>query len=587
MTHPERRRHGSISLPVSTPAATDRPPLSALFLIDFDVKAGYTISWKRALPGLELQGRVEYKSLPSGLHTVASDLVYFVHDAAHAGLGAFVNVPCDEVGARHARMMAVGVLVPLSYGRLGRAWRHASSLEHMAAKLAKDPKAVDVLERYWQSNKAQSESESPASNHQPQSRGRSASDGLALLQNKLSPYHPAWSLTGLLDRIGPLIFPIYRAALLRKRILISCHAPVRDMCHLVYVISILSNIPVSVADSLPNSSTVPRLTPLFTVGVHDIPFLADQTDVGWIACTTDSILAVKDTLWDMLITMPAQPKAWPAVECPRGFAVKATQRDLRRYNALRAGLARLAVPPDSPRGSQTTAPGQRIVRDDEPLDQVVEPPSWASLAYNGYMWWASAGEQLRSEAHEESSRDAALLADLASPSSTTSLPDTALGDSVASLQGRQRRRRRRRSGGEDVDEEARVELAIIAYFHRLTAQMLSVLDGLVDDVGEGSADEFRYRDSVAIGNDDGASGGRCQQRQHDDDDDDAQALLDSASDSDSGIPVKVTSRCVDSMGLDVWSAADAAFIRDLVAVYFGREACVEGKGVEVCGVRVC
>ncbi|RCI14885.1 hypothetical protein L249_6579 [Ophiocordyceps polyrhachis-furcata BCC 54312] len=580
MTHPERRRHGSISLPVSSPAPPDRPPLSALFLIDFDVKAGYTISWKRALPGLELQGRVEYKSLPSGLHTVASDLVYFVHDAAHAGLGAFVNVPCDEVGARHARMMAVGVLVPLSYGRLGRAWRHAPSLEHMAAKLAKDPKAVDVLERYWQSNKAQSDAESPPANPQSRhGRGRSASDGLALFQNKLSPYHPAWSLTGLLDRLGPLIFPIYRAALLRKRILISCHAPVRDMCHLVYVLSVLSNIPVSVADSLPNSSPTPRLTPLFTVGVHDIPFLADQTDVGWIACTTDSILAVKDTLWDMLITMPAQPKAWPYVECPRGSAVKATQRDLRRYNALRAGLARLAVPPDSPRASETTASGHRLVRDDEPLDQVVEPPSWASLAYNGYMWWASAGEQLRSEAHEESSRDAALLADLASPSSTTSLPDAALGDSVASLQGRHRRSRRRRSGGEETDEEARVELAIIAYFHRLTAQMLSVLDELVDD----GADEMRYRDSVG-GEYDGVSG-RCQQ--DDDDDDDGQALLDSASDSDSGIPVKVTSRCVDSMGLDVWSAADAAFIRDLVAVYFGRESCVEGKGVEVCGVRVC
>ncbi len=34
----------------------------------------------------------------------------------------------------------------------------------------------------------------------------------------------------MLDTFGPLVFPIYRAALLRKRILISCHAPVRQMC---------------------------------------------------------------------------------------------------------------------------------------------------------------------------------------------------------------------------------------------------------------------------------------------------------------------------------------------------------------------
>lgn len=50
------------------------------------------------------------------------------------------------------------------------------------------------------------------------------------LKHRLSPYHPAWSLTKLLDRFGPLIFPVYRAALLRKRILISCHVPVREIC---------------------------------------------------------------------------------------------------------------------------------------------------------------------------------------------------------------------------------------------------------------------------------------------------------------------------------------------------------------------
>lgn len=110
----------------------DLPPISALFLIDFDVKAGYTIAWKQAAPGIELEGLVEYKSLPSGLHTVSDDLIYFVHEGAHAGLSAFVNMPCDEEDARNARMIAVGVLVPLSYGRLGRAWRHADGLKELA-----------------------------------------------------------------------------------------------------------------------------------------------------------------------------------------------------------------------------------------------------------------------------------------------------------------------------------------------------------------------------------------------------------------------------------------------------------------------
>lgn len=131
---PSRREQPPLSVRLPTGnAQPELPPISALFLIDFDVKAGYTIVWKQAAPGVELEGLVEYKSLPSGLHTVPDDLIYFVHDGAHAGLSAFINTPCDEEEARHARMIAVGVLVPLSYGRLGRAWRHAENLKHIAS----------------------------------------------------------------------------------------------------------------------------------------------------------------------------------------------------------------------------------------------------------------------------------------------------------------------------------------------------------------------------------------------------------------------------------------------------------------------
>lgn len=224
------------------------PSISALFLIDFDVKAGYTIIWKQAVSGLELEGVVEYKSLPSGLHTVSDDLIYFVHEEGYAGLSAFVNAPTDEEESRHARMIAVGVLVPLSYGRLGRAWRHAEGLKAMAAKLATDRKQTRMLEEYWDKcgtrdpgRQPEPIKDSPMASpalgkriiSQSHARNRSASEGGALMQpgHRLSPHHPAWSLNNLLDTFGPLIFPIHRAALLRKRILISTHAPVNEACN--------------------------------------------------------------------------------------------------------------------------------------------------------------------------------------------------------------------------------------------------------------------------------------------------------------------------------------------------------------------
>jgi hypothetical protein len=77
-----------------------------------------------------LDGVVEYKSLPSGLHNVDQDLVYFFHDN-HAGISAFAKGDASAE-ARNARFVAVGCMVPLYDGRLGRAWLHAQNLIRLA-----------------------------------------------------------------------------------------------------------------------------------------------------------------------------------------------------------------------------------------------------------------------------------------------------------------------------------------------------------------------------------------------------------------------------------------------------------------------
>jgi DENN domain-containing protein 11 len=55
---------------------------------------------------------------------------YFIHED-YAGISAFVNVPGDA-SQRNAQMLAVGALVPLIYGRLGKSWRHAEGLKELA-----------------------------------------------------------------------------------------------------------------------------------------------------------------------------------------------------------------------------------------------------------------------------------------------------------------------------------------------------------------------------------------------------------------------------------------------------------------------
>ena len=303
--------------------------------------------------------------------------------------------------------------------------------------------------------------------------------------------------------------------------------------------------------------------------------LRDETSGGWIACTTDSILAMKDTLWDVLVTMPppfssdAATKVWPTVEGPRGQPIKATQRDLRRFRALKAGLARVTAAskpsdtPGSPHSESTnqirpSTSGTTVIGEEseDALDKVVQSATWAELAYGGFMWWASAGEQRHGYEHDEAVHDASLIADWAPAMPATPAPGSTtrerMVDSVASFSERRT--------SSSLDDEARVELAIVAFFHRLTTDILTIVSDAVDAVEA----ESPYSD------------------ESESDGDQAQLLP-----RGNGRPVKIDSAAFELMGLDVWSTADEEFVKRVADAYFGRAAEVEGKGIEVCGLRVC
>lgn len=420
----------------------------------------------------------------------------------------------------------------------------------------------------------------------------------------------------------------------------------------MYNISILANIPFSVYDLLDPSAPAQRLRPLFTIGVHDIPFLmADSANSankrpgptpeqnssplgdpisGWIACTTDSILAMKDDLWDVLITMPTpntanvKERTWPTVESPKGVPVKATQRDLRRFRTLKAGLRRLAARSSAvaddedenteaannetqrpftlshrqSRMSISSMKTTNFLSDGEDAhvmadaaEKIVEPMTWAALAYSGFMWWASAGEQRRSDESEEVAHDNSLLADLfpapspahpsasqqRRPSGSFNVTGTSdgLSDSIASLTARRATTfDGLATNGDDTEEDrARVELGIITYFHRLTSGILGTLAEVV-----ASAEE----DYIDLGV------SRTQSEDEDEGDESARLLSQNdRSDENSVTSVKIDSEALAAMGLDVWSDSDARFVQEVTTKYFKRQARVEGKGVEVCGLKVC
>ena len=122
----------------------------------------------------------------------------------------------------------------------------------MGRTLVQDPAKTQVLEDFWLAHKlpreedsqqgpAESPSDGQAKRRQSQAsangktrtrhRAVSTASALAPPGQSLSPHHPALSLPVLLDTFGPLIFPVYKAALLRKRILLVGQAPVELACN--------------------------------------------------------------------------------------------------------------------------------------------------------------------------------------------------------------------------------------------------------------------------------------------------------------------------------------------------------------------
>lgn len=323
----------------------------------------------------------------------------------------------------------------------------------------------------------------------------------------------------------------------------------------VYDLSILSNVPRSLQESVSTENGRARLQPLFNVGVFDITRLETHED-GWMACTTDDILGEKKKLYDLLVKMPSPNAApghtYPELRTPDGELVKATQRDLRRYNSLQKELRRIKkgiaagrqyrdTEPDSADDSQgenvpLVRPEKQLLDDDSDDLQAaeaesVQPESWSAAAYKSFMWWASAGEMDAWEA-DEALVDYALLEDLPDLDNIVGSEHDgdvdAVEDDVDLTQGAQK-----------------VATILVAYFHRVTEAILQTLAENIEHADDDTEEGYE-EDPIEVSNDD-----------------------------------------MRRMGLDPWNNGDRQFVQDVIRLYFQREASIEDNRVNMCGVKFC
>lgn len=292
---------------------------------------------------------------------------------------------------------------------------------------------------------------------------------------------------------------------------------------------------------------------------------------------------MKSELHDVLVTFPppyskdAAQKVYPKIsikdansvnqKSPQQITIRATQRDVRRYLNLRDGLRHL----DREAVSQSpNADDDSDASSTFSSSSIVEPLSWPRLAYTSFIWWASAGEKregLTEEEEEQVEQDTSLLA------SVDSLSNSAAG----SLH--------RRNIQLDQLGNQPQEVALVAYFRRLTSLIFTTLSDAVARQDADDEAETSYRDEPGEDDDETVSVNRQST------DDDQTALLSEsrrrrANGDDDLEPVTITTEDMAHMGLDVWSETDRIFVDQLLRLWWGRKARVDGTRITCCGIRI-
>ncbi|CAG8515150.1 9134_t:CDS:10, partial [Acaulospora morrowiae] len=342
---------------ISEPLDDDFSNIVAIFVTRFDTKKGNIIEWQypKGKTHLDLGG-IEFQSIPSGLHLVSEDIIYF-YRPPFIGLSVFMNEPTmDQSQDRGAHMAAVGILVSptVGTGLCGSPWRHIELLQDEVRNHVHLSNDYSSLKQYFDKYSIPSgDNVIPSGGGPPKLQRTSSSNWSQFLRTRClsvsstSSYqvsvpsaHPAQHFPKFVRLCGPTIFMLWRAALLKKRILFYSPPPIMDACYSVYDTCLLANIPTSITRMLTNK--VEKIKPLFNVGVSEIP-LVESIEGGYVACTTDRILQHKNNLYDLLVNLPhnetgnVQPILIASPGSSLTTNINAT--DIRRYRVLLKILA--------------------------------------------------------------------------------------------------------------------------------------------------------------------------------------------------------------------------------------------------------
>jgi hypothetical protein len=255
--------------------------LQCVFVVRFDVTQGNVLAATYPEGMLALDG-LEFKAIPSGLHALRTDRV-FLRQGMYPGVACFSNMPTDDTTQRNARMCSVGCL-------------------------ATDDPAVceamcEALQAEAQRQNEDAEAGRPADySRLPALFATGRGSGAPLPAITTPPGSPS-SFSSMVQFFGPSVFVLWKAGLLKKRILFFSPVPIEQGCMRVRwmepMLALEQSAPAGGGSGgAPATLGVPSSL-MYYVNVFDIDMLS--TMESYIACTSERIFAEKPELYDIYV----------------------------------------------------------------------------------------------------------------------------------------------------------------------------------------------------------------------------------------------------------------------------------------------
>lgn len=277
--------------------------MKGIFLSKFDMKKGNILYWSRDCENFD--DSLEFKSLPAGVHDLIDDFIiftvkdkntnkYYYGCCYYRQNGFDLSQNSKQLDRNLIKMFSLGVILNIELKEEMDKDAKFDEITHyyfcnlrklLVMWLQDDSEPMDQLLNFYEDHQQPSRNHDILMNNSNNAR------------NKLNYYWAHWW-----KRLGPLVFPIWRSLILKEKLLIlipSGHDfdTINSLC---YILTQLSNV-CAKTDRQNNSS----VKSIYTIGTSDLDsmsdILNDKNGSGYIACTTDSLLAYKEEVYDKLL----------------------------------------------------------------------------------------------------------------------------------------------------------------------------------------------------------------------------------------------------------------------------------------------